>query len=116
MRNLIFKNLTSSDRRRRVIASTEITEKRGIHSVIRRHFVCIIKEVQKVQPERPASYLYILKYRNTKERKEKYLCRIKGSVCAESKGKLFLVLYMHSLNIDLSAVSHNWAEDSASGR
>jgi len=36
MRSLLYKNLTSADRSRRVIASSETTDKEGVHSVVRR--------------------------------------------------------------------------------
>lgn len=115
MRDLIFKNFTSSDKRRKVIASSEISDKPGIHTIIRRHFACIVKEAQIDQAERPAPYLYILKYRNTQERKEKFFCRLKGSFYTVSKGKSYLVLYMHSLKVDLTATAHNSVRNTFAG-
>jgi hypothetical protein len=64
----------------------------------------MIKEVQSGHNiEKPAPYLYVLKNHNTKEHREGFFCKIKGSICAQSKGKLFLVIFMHSLKIDLVA-------------
>lgn len=105
MRDLLFKNFTSSDRKKRVIASSEITDREGVRSVIHRHFVCMAKEIEagKPQLERPLPYLFVLKERNTKEHKEKFFCRIKGSIYALSKGRMFLILFTHSLKINLSA-------------
>ena len=105
MRDLLFKNLTSLDRKRKIIACSEIAEKQGIRSCIHRHFVCIVKEVKDRKVERPAPYIYVLKIRNSKDRREKFFCRIKGSVLVVLKQKLFLVMFMHSLKIDLTAVS-----------
>ena len=102
MRDLLFKNLTSDDRRRKIIASSEIMEKQGVRSIIRRHFICMVKEVEEGRHiEKPLPHLYILKEHNTKEQKERFFCKIKGSVCAVNKGKLFLIIFMHSLKIDL---------------
>jgi len=104
MRDLLFKNLTSNDHRRKIITSSEVVDKHGVCSTIHRHFICMIKEVQSGQNiEKPAPYLYVLKNHNTKEQREKFFCKIKGSICAQSKGKLFLVIFMHSLKIDLVA-------------
>ena len=106
MRDLLFKNLISSDRKKRIIASHEIVDKQGVHSVIRRHFIYMLKEVKDEHHiEKPLPYLYVLKEHNTKEHKEKFFCKIKGSLCAINKGKLCLVIFMHSLKIDLVANS-----------
>ena len=113
MRDLIFKNLTSNDRKRRIIASSETIDKQGVRSIIRRHFVCIVKEVKDCPTERPLPYLYVLKERNSKERKEKFFCRIKGSVYAVSGGRLLLILFMHSLKINLVALPQDSIKYSA---
>jgi len=102
MRNLLFRNLTSGDKKKRVIASSEVTEREGIRSIINRHFVCIIKEVKDAATvKRPDPYLYVFKESNTRLRLQKFFCRIKGSIFTVSKGKIYLVLYMHSLKICL---------------
>jgi len=104
MRDLLFKNLTSEDHRRRIIASHEVVDKQGVRSVIRRHFIYMLKEISDEHNiEKPLPYLYVLKEHNTKEHKEKFFCKIKGSLCAINKGKLFLIVFMHSLRIDLVA-------------
>lgn len=104
MRDLLFKNLTSNDKRRRIISSSEIVDKQGVRSIIHRHFVYIVKEIKNNQIYRPLPYLYVLKEHNNKEQKEKFFCRIKGSVCAVNNGRLFLILFMHSLKINLKAI------------
>ncbi len=115
MRDLLFKNLTSRDKKRKVIASSEIVDKQGVRSVIHRHFICIVKEVKDSQIKRPLPYLYVLKEHNTKEQKEKFLCRLKGSIYAVNNGRLFLILFMHSLKINLAAISQDLANKSEDG-
>lgn len=107
MRDLLFKNLTSNDRKRKVISSSEISDKEGVRSIIRRHFVCMVKEVKSESIDKPAPYLYVLKEHNSKEHKEKFFCKIKGSVCAINQGRLFLIVFMHSLRIDLLSAPQN---------
>jgi len=105
MRDLLFKNLTSQDKRKRVIATSEITDKAGVYSTIRRHFVCLVREASYDKMEKPLPCVYVLKEHNNKEQREKFLCRIKGSIYAVNNGKLFLILFSHSLKITLTAVA-----------
>jgi len=104
MRDLLYKNLTSADRSRRVIASSEITDKEGVHSVVRRHFACMVRQVENAEVAKPAPYLYVLKERNTLEKRERFFCKIKGSMLAVNKDKHFLVVFVHTLNIQLTAI------------
>lgn len=104
MRDLLYKNLTSNDKKRKVIATSEIMDKQGVRSIIHRHFVCLVKEVKENKTEKPLPYLYVLKEHNSREQKEKFFCKIKGSVYAISNGRLFLILFMHSLKINLTAI------------
>lgn len=110
MRDLLFKNLTSSDKRRKVIASSEIVDKQGVRSVIHRHFVCMVKEVNDSSLAQPRPSVYVIKEHNTREQKEKFFCKIKGSIYATSNDKLFLILFMHSLKINLVAAPHDLME------
>lgn len=100
MTDMVYKNLVSGQKKRRIISSSETSEERGVRSTIHRHFVYVIKELDKAKTlDKPLPYLYILKTYNIKERKEKFFCRIKGSVYAQSNGKPLLILFMHSLKI-----------------
>lgn len=103
MRDLLYKNLTSLDRGRKIIASSEITDKEGVHSVVRRHFSCMIRQVEKADVVKPVPYLYVLKERNTREKREHFFAKIKGSLLAVNKGKLFLIIFVHTLSIQLTA-------------
>jgi len=105
MRDLLFKNLTSNDKKRRIIATSEVTQKQGVRSTIHRHFVSIVKEVKDNQVEKPTSYIYVLRERNAREQRERFFCRIKGSMYMVNNGKLFLILFMHSLKISLVATA-----------
>lgn len=107
MRDLLYKNLTSDDKRRKIIASSEISDKEGLRSIIRRHFVCLVKEVKDTKAVRPLPYLFVLKERNTREHRERFFCKIKGSIYAISGGRIFLLLFMHSLKIDLLSLPQN---------
>lgn len=114
MRDLLFKNFTSDDKKRKILVSSEVTDKEGVRRTIHRHFICIIKEINPVsipkggakdgQASSPLPYLYMLKKHDNKEKQEKFFCRIKGSLYAVSQGRLFLIHFMHSLKITLMPI------------
>jgi len=107
MRNLYFKNLTSNDGRRKVLVSSEIVDKQGVRSIIRRHFVCAVREIKDNKMQKHQPYLYVLTERNTKEHRERFFCKLKGSVYAVSQGRIFLILFIHSLQINLIGISQH---------
>jgi len=104
MRDVVFKNLTRDDKRRKIISTSEVVDKAGVRSIIRRHFVCIVKEIPENKMQQPLSSVYVLKEHNNKEQREKFFCRLKGSIHAVNNGKLFLILFTHSLKIILTVV------------
>jgi len=104
MRDLLFKNITSPNRHRKILASSEVLDQRGVHSEIRRHFIYLVKEVKTKAGQKPLPAVFILKERNTKENRERFFCKIKGSVYAVSGKRLFLIFFMHTLKITLSRI------------
>lgn len=107
MRDLVFKNLTSGDKKRKVLASSETMDREGVRSTIRRHFVCIVREVKDSALERPLPEVYIVKEHNSRERREHFFCKIKGSIYASAGERLFLITFVHSLNINLVSLAEN---------
>ena len=103
MRDLLYKNLTSLDRGRKIIATSETSDKEGIHSVVHRHFAYIVKQVDNASVERPKPYLYILKEIDSKKKRERFFCKIKGSILAVNKGQILLVTFIHTLKVQLTA-------------
>ena len=114
MRDLLFKHLTSQDKRKRIIASSEIVDNAGVRSIVRRHFICLVKEVnparQNDRIDKIAPCVYILRQEDTKEQKKKFFCRIKGSVYAVNNGRLFLINFTHSLKINLISLKVDFGE------
>ena len=104
MRDLVYKNLTSNDRKRRVVACSEVIDNGGVRSIVRRHFVCLVSEVTDVQFQKPAPYLHIIREKNSLEQREQFYCRLKGSVLATSNERFFRITFVHSLKICLSAI------------
>lgn len=109
MRDLVFKNLTSEDKKRRVITTVEVTDQEGVHSIIQRRFICIIKEIKGAPGETPLPYVYVLKERNHQAQKERFFCRMKGSMYLVNREKVYSVAYLHSLKISLTAIPQDLA-------
>ena len=107
MRDLVFKNLISNQKKRGIISSSEVVENKGIRSIIRRHFIYMLKEINEKSLEERPPYLYVLKEKNTKAQREKFFCRLKGSVYIINQGKPFLILFMHSLKIIFNVIPQN---------
>lgn len=103
MRDLLYKNLTFPTRGRKIIASSEVADKEGVHSVVRRHFAYIVKPVKSTDVFKPRPYLYVLKERNTKQKREHFFCKVKGSILAVNNGNCYQILFVHTLSINLSA-------------
>lgn len=103
MRDLLYKNLTFPNRGRKIIASSEVADKEGVHSVVRRHFTYIVKPVESSEGIQTQPYLYVLKEKNTKQKREHFFCKMKGSILAVNQGKLMHILFLHTLNVQLTA-------------
>ncbi len=105
MRDLLFRDLTSFDRKRKILASSEIFDKSGVRTIVRRHFIYMVKELPAgTKIAKPIPATFICKERNTKEKTEKFFCRIKSSLYVVSGGKVFFITFMHSLRICLTAI------------
>ena len=102
MRALLFKNLTSEDKKRRRISTLETVDQEGIRSIVHRHFAYFIKEAAPRQDDLLSPNIYIIKQRNTKEKIETYYCRIKGNILLVNNDKTYQIQYIHSLKIELS--------------
>ncbi len=107
MRDLVFKNLTSSDKKRKIISSCETMEQRGVRTNIYRHLLCRVQEVTDTSAMLPKANLYVVKKHDTRLKLEEFYCRIKGSMYMVTNSKTFLIAFVHSLRIDLKAIQHS---------
>jgi len=102
MRDMIFKNMTSQDRKKRVLWASETINEDGILTKIHKYLIYIVKEVKKEdahKTEKPE--VFVIKHRNTKDKTEKFQIKMKGSVYCLAKEKCFYVSFCHTLKIDL---------------
>lgn len=105
MRDILFKNITSVEKKRKIIATTEVADKEGVRSIIKRHFVYMVKEAKTIPAAHIAPFVYIRKERDTRLQREKFFCKIKGSTYVHFQKKIFSISYMHTLTIALTAIS-----------
>lgn len=103
MRDMMFKNLTSHDKRRKVLWASETINEDGILTKIHKYVIYIIREVNR-EDIRPAlkPHICVFKHRNTAEKTEKFHLRMKGGLYCLGKNKSYHVSFIHTLKIDLS--------------
>lgn len=103
MRDMVFKNLTSQDKRKRVLWASETINEDGILTKIHKYLIYIIKEVKKEDAHKTDKpEIFVLKLRNTREKIERFQVKMKGGIYCVSKEKCFFVSFCHTLKIDLS--------------
>lgn len=105
MRDLVFKNLASKGKSRRILLAKETINEEGILTKIQKHLIYDIREIKENSPsnDKTKNELYILKERNTKLKIESFFIKMKSSTYVNSNNRIFLVNFLHSLRIDLSA-------------
>lgn len=103
MRDLVFKNLTSKDKSRKVVCAREKISEDGITTRIKKHLIYAIREAannetaQKIAPE-----LFIIKEKDSKGKRESFFIKMKGAMYANCNKKLLHIDFLHSLRIDLT--------------
>lgn len=114
MRDLLFRNLTSVDNHRKVLSSSEIVDKEGVRTIVHRHFVYFVREVDEQPQTLEQPYLAVLKERNTKLKYERFYCRMKGSLVVKRNDKIFKINFMHSLKICITSIGEDMMKYKAS--
>ena len=104
MRDLVFKNLTSRDRSKKILLAKETIDEDGIHTRIQKHLIYNVEELSKDQPKdrKIESELFITKEKKTNMKTESFFIKMKSGMYANCNDKLFFVNFLQSLRIDLS--------------
>jgi len=103
MRNLVFKNLTSKDRTRKILLAKETFNEEGITTTIQKHLIYFVREIKesnakdKINPE-----LFITKEKSTQNKTESFFVKMKANMFANCEGKLYSINFLHSLKIFMS--------------
>lgn len=107
MRDLVFKNLTSRDRSRKILLAKETINEDGIHTRIQKHLIYDVREL-KQEPSKKEDIkneLFITKEKNSKQKTESFFIKMKSGMYANCNNKLFLVNFLQSLKIELSPIA-----------
>ena len=107
MRELLFKNITSKDKKRKLVSCLETRQEDGINTRILRHFICLVKESDTDLKYYSAPSLYVVKEQSCQRVQEKFYCRIKGGFYAvDEQGRNVVFLFLHTLKVVLTALAN----------
>lgn len=106
MRELLLKNRISKEKSRKIISVSELSQRDGLLAHTERHLIYLAKEAKDIQKQIEKPFLYILRERDSKQKKEKLFFKVKGNFYVVTNERLFLVFFCHSFKIELSPV-HN---------
>ena len=102
MRDMVFKNLTSPDKKKRVLWASETINENGILTKIHKYLIYIVREIKKEdmrKSDKPE--IYVTKNRCSKDKTEKFQIKMKGGIYCLTKEKYFFVSFCHTLKINL---------------
>lgn len=106
MRDILFKELTSTDKRRRLFSICEAIERDGILTKVERRSIYIIKEKNQIKELKNPPRISIFKVRNTERQEERLSWRIVGNFYVVTEEKVFCIIFIHSFKIEAAVLSH----------
>lgn len=101
MREIAFKNLTSTAKRRKVISLIEKTQREGYLISSQKSIVYIISAATSQIRELSKPEYHICKSYDSKEKIEKFSLRVKGTSYLMKEGSFLKVDFCHSLRIEI---------------
>jgi hypothetical protein len=102
MRELLLKNLTSLNKKRKILSLSEVSRNNGILTKVNRRFIYLVKEMSQIGNAQEKPEFFIFKNHNSKLRQERFNLRIKGNFYVACNERIYLVSYCHSLKIRVS--------------
>lgn len=113
MRELLFKNITSDNKKRKDLYVSETVEKNGITTTTQRHSTYIIGACNKfntleelgewkkaIGPGANKRHVFIIKKRDTKLNKDIFICDLVGRFYAVTGCDIYSIAFKHSFEID----------------
>lgn len=115
MRELLYKNITSGNKKRRDLYVSETFDKDGITTTTQRHSTYIVgtcnkfKNLEDLMEWKKNSgqyagkrHIFIIKKRDTKLNKDMFICDVIGKFYAISGCDIYSVAFKHSFEVDFS--------------
>ena len=113
MRELLFKNMTSGDKKRKDLYVSETFNKNGITTTTQRHSTYILGACNKFNSLEELAewkktsglntgkrHIFIIKKRDTKLNKDIFICDVVGRFYAMSGLDIYSIAFKHSFEID----------------
>jgi hypothetical protein len=114
MRELLFKNIISGDKKRKDLYVSETVDKNGVTTKTERHSTYILgacnefKTLEELAEWKKTiglntnkRHIFIIKKRDTKLNKDIFICNVVGRFYAVSGCDIYSVAFKHSFEIDL---------------
>lgn len=107
MKEIIFKDFISEDKRKKVTSSTEITRKNGVLIQSCKKSNYIVHGPLNINPRLGKNktskkpQLYITRNINTPKNTQKITYKIEGKILVKFKNNIFAISYKHTLNIEI---------------
>lgn len=120
MRQVLFKDLTSVNSRKKDIVLQEAFEKDGVLAKTERRSFYFVKEVKRLGSESnmknwleaqhdtqspPKKHFHIMKEHNEKIGEDKVICKVAGTFYAVSNNNVFTIGFMHCFKVRFSKES-----------
>jgi hypothetical protein len=108
MRDLVFKNLTSKNKSRRILFAKETIDENGILTRIQKHLIYDVHELLEGQQreKKIESELFITKEKNSRLKTESFFIKMRSGMYANCNEKMYIVNFLQTLKIELSATSN----------
>lgn len=113
MRELLFKDITSENKKRKDLYVCETFDKNGVTTTAKRHSTYIIGTCSKfssldellewrktVGPTTGKRHVFIIKKRDTKLNKDMFICDVIGKFYAVTGCNIYSVAFKHSFEVD----------------
>jgi hypothetical protein len=104
MLELQYKNLTSVEKGRKIISICEEAQKNGYLSRTYKKFIYMVKDTENLRNSLMQPRFYILKIHDSKNHKERFIFKVKGSFYVVSNKQVRVVYFCHSFKVDLTQI------------
>lgn len=120
MREILYKNLTDLDSKKRDLCIREVVEKDGITARIEKRCIYFVREIvcikdlsdmeclkgpKETSAARKKRHFHVIRKHNSGTGEDKLICKVAGTLYTIIGQYLFCVAFIHSLKIDLSTLS-----------
>ncbi len=115
MRELLFKNITSGDKKRRDLYVTEIVNRNGVTTTTQRHSTYIIGSCNKFQNMDELSewkknagiksekrHIFVIKKRDTMHKRDMFICDVVGRFYAVTGCDIYSIAFKHSFEVNFA--------------